>query len=157
MMQQQDRRSPSLPARLSSFVGRVDAIQAVATLLSQHRLVTLVGAPGVGKTRLAVEVASGLDGAHADAIAFVPLAGLAEPEPGAGPVAGVLGVAAQAGRPTTEVLQEHLHARRLLLVLDNCEHLLAACAALAEALLLRLSGPASCWRRAARRSGSTAR
>jgi predicted ATPase len=129
------RRLSSLPARLSSFVGRDDEIAAVLGLLRQHRLVTVVGAPGVGKTRLAIEVAARLDGDLSDRITFVSLAGLAEADLVPHAVASALGVPEQPGQSLTTTISEHLRDLAAVLVLDNCEHLSPACAALAEMLL----------------------
>jgi non-specific serine/threonine protein kinase len=135
-------RRDNLPAEISSFVGREAAIAEIAELLSLQRLVTLRGAPGVGKTRLALRVAGALrdrstgDEAPArDGVWVVELAALTEPNLVASTVASVLGLRAEDGRPPTEVLCDRLSDERLLLVLDNCEHLSDACAMLADALL----------------------
>ncbi|MFN8634192.1 MAG: tetratricopeptide repeat protein [Chloroflexota bacterium] len=128
-----------LPVRLTSFVGRERELTEVAGLLDRARLVTLVGAPGVGKTRLALELAQRLtDEAwdrFADGIAFVELASLTEPTFVPNVVAAALGIQERADRPLLALLAEQLATRHLLLVLDNCEHLILACATLVETLL----------------------
>jgi non-specific serine/threonine protein kinase len=128
-----DEPRHNLPARLSSFVGRERELTEVARLLEDARLVTLVGAPGVGKTRLALQVAEALRRRFSDGIWFIELAALAEPALVANAVAATLGVHDDPRRPPLTALADHLGGRRVLLVLDNCEHLVAACAELAEA------------------------
>src|SRR5207342_2164887 len=101
----------------------------------EARLVTLVGAPGVGKTRLALHLAHELQDRFADGAWFVELASIAEPSFVPDAVAATLGVQQRPDRPLVDTLAEHLEARHVLLVLDNCEHLLTACATLVEELL----------------------
>jgi len=125
----------NLPAEVSSFVGREAAIAEVADLLAAHRLVTLNGAPGVGKTRLGLRVAAELRDRFPDGVWLVELAALAEPDLVASMVASILNLREDGGRPPVEILQDHLRARQALLVLDNCEHLLDACATLVDTLL----------------------
>ncbi|MBK7079820.1 MAG: AAA family ATPase [Betaproteobacteria bacterium] len=93
-------------------------------MLTQHRLVTLVGVGGIGKTRLALRLATGVVDAHADGVWFVDLAPVSDPRLVANVVASTLGVKEEAGRPLVEALQRFVEDRTLLLVLDNCEHLL---------------------------------
>ncbi|HWE60958.1 MAG TPA: tetratricopeptide repeat protein, partial [Chloroflexota bacterium] len=130
----------NLPAALSSFIGREREQARVRALLASNRLVTLTGTGGVGKTRLALAVAEGLVNAYPDGVWLVELASLAEPAQVPGAVATALGLREQAGRPMRELLIDYLSTRRLLLLLDNCEHLVAACAALATALLRSCPG-----------------
>jgi predicted ATPase/DNA-binding SARP family transcriptional activator len=125
----------NLPLLLSSFVGRQREMAAVERLLAANRLVTLTGTGGCGKTRLAIEVAAGARTAYPDGVWLVELAGLSDPGLIAPVAAQVLGVREQPGRAPAEVLADHLQARRLLIVLDNCEHLVAESARLAETLL----------------------
>jgi predicted ATPase/transcriptional regulator with XRE-family HTH domain len=124
----------NLPAMLSSFVGREREVAAVRRRLATTRLLTLTGPGGIGKTRLALEAAGALNG-FADGVWLVELAPVTEPEIVPQAVAQALGVREERARPLRESLIEHLEAKRLLLVLDNCEHVQAACAELAERLL----------------------
>jgi predicted ATPase/class 3 adenylate cyclase len=130
----------NLPAAPSSFVGREHERAAVRTLLAEARLVTLVGSGGVGKTRLALAVAEELVDHYRDGVWLVELAALAEDRLVPQTVLETLGTREEAGRPLLATLTDHLKDRRLLLVLDNCEHLVTACAALAEAVLRRCPG-----------------
>ena len=125
----------NLPASLSSFIGREQALARVHELLAAHRLVSLVGAGGVGKTRLAVAVAEGILGVYPDGVWLVELAPLADPALVPGAVAQVLGLREEPSRSILETLRDQCGGRCLVLVLDNCEHLLAACTALAGTLL----------------------
>ena len=129
----------NLPASFASFVGRQREIEAVGRLLESHRLVTLAGAPGVGKTRLALRLAEQLQERYADGIWLVELAGLFEPTLVAAATARALGIREE-GRPPIEALRLDLRDRELLLILDNCEHLLDASAKVVEALLTSCPG-----------------
>src|SRR6266567_3641427 len=122
---------------LSSFIGRERELADVKRLLADTRLLTLTGPGGVGKTRLAIEVSRELNSGEtfADGVWFAGLAPLADAALLPQTTAAALGVHEEAGRPILETLEESLRARRLLLVLDNCEHLVAACADLADDLL----------------------
>ncbi len=124
-----------LPAPFSSFVGRVQEIAEVTGLLITARLVTLTGPPGVGKTRLALRVAAGLAKDYQDGAWLVELGSRTDPAGVAEAVASVLQVREQLGQPMTDTLVRHLRSRTMLLVLDNCEHLIGASAKLADALL----------------------
>ena len=140
----QSRERPlahNLPAPLTRFIGRQQHIAEVLHLIASHRLVTLTGAGGVGKTRLALEVGAAIAGASPalalefpDGVWLAGLAAVAEPGLAPGVLARVFGLVS-ASRAAQEILIDHLRHRRLLLILDNCEHLIQACAELAEALL----------------------
>jgi non-specific serine/threonine protein kinase len=124
-----------LPIPLTSFIGRERELAAVGVLLAQGRLLTLTGPGGVGKTRLATEVARGVAHNFPDGIWFAELAPVGEPALVPQAVATLLGVRDGAERSLTESIVAALGERAALLVLDNCEHLVGACAALASALL----------------------
>ena len=128
-------RNNNLPASLTSFVGREGALLEVKRLLSMGRLLTLTGAGGSGKTRLALEVARDLVGAYPEGAWLVELAPLSDPELVARAVAQALGVREQPGCSVQEALSNYLKPRQTLLVMDNCEHLVGAVAPLADALL----------------------
>jgi predicted ATPase len=125
----------NLPVQTTSFVGRENAVKELAEHVRAHRLVTLTGVGGVGKTRLAVQVAAELVSEFPDGVWFVELAPVGDPGALADVVATVLGVTAQAGLSMTASVIQALSGRRLLVVLDNCEHLLDAVADFVEQLL----------------------
>jgi predicted ATPase len=125
----------NLPLEVSSFVGREEELAEVGRLLAGAHVLTLVGAGGSGKTRLALRAAREATEGFADGAWLVELAPLADPSLVPEAVAGVLGVREQAGLSTVEALTRYLQDRELLLLLDNCEHLVDACAALVDALL----------------------
>ena len=120
-------RSHNLPAQLTSFVGRAGQIDEVRALLLDNRLVTLTGAGGAGKTRLAVEVAGQLAEEFEDGVWWVDLAPVADPVVVPITVARTLGLPDQPGRSPLETVQRFIGDRKILLLLDNCEHLLDAC------------------------------
>jgi non-specific serine/threonine protein kinase len=125
----------NLPSRVSAFIGREAELAEVRALVGGSRLVTLTGTGGAGKTRLGLEAAAGLADGTRDGVWFADLAPLGDPELVAVAVADVLEVRLEPGRPVLEALVAAMRGRRLLLVLDNCEHLIGACAKLADALL----------------------
>jgi hypothetical protein len=124
----------NLPTRLTSFIGRSAQLGDIHRLLAEHRLVTLTGPGGAGKTRLALEAASRLD-RFADGVWLVRLAGLGDATRVARAIADALGVADDAG-PAKDRLGRYLRERELLVLLDNCEHVVDACATLVEYLLV---------------------
>jgi predicted ATPase/class 3 adenylate cyclase/DNA-binding CsgD family transcriptional regulator len=127
--------STRLPAQLTSFVGRDGQLTQLRELLAQNRVVTLTGAGGVGKTRLAIQLAAQLAGEFGDGVWYVDLAPITDPELVGVTVARALGLPDQPGRSTTDSLLRFVRDRQLLVVLDNCEHLLDASAELVVALL----------------------
>ncbi len=128
-------RPNNLPIQLTSFIGREQEIAAVKESLSTTRLVTLTGPGGSGKTRLALEVAADLLEHYPDGVWLAQLAPMSEPTLVPKAVASALGIPEQPGRPLTETVVDYLQPRAPLLLLDNCEHLLEACARMADALL----------------------
>jgi predicted ATPase/DNA-binding SARP family transcriptional activator/tetratricopeptide (TPR) repeat protein len=124
-----------IPRPLTRLIGREAEVREVAEHLAQARLVTLTGAGGVGKSRLAIRVAEGAARAFPDGVWFVELAPLTDVGLVPQSVAQVLELPEQPGRPRIQTLVEFLQPKTVLLVLDNCEHLVAGCAALAERLL----------------------
>ena len=129
-----NRDPAALPLSLTAFVGRETELGEIATLLRDERLITLTGAAGIGKTRTALEVARSLIVA-ADQACFVALAAVADASLVATTIASVLRVKPLMDRPAIESLLAHLKNKRLLLILDNCEHLITEAARIVEALL----------------------
>ncbi|MEV1177118.1 LuxR C-terminal-related transcriptional regulator [Nonomuraea sp. NPDC049784] len=129
-----------LPSELNSFVGRRHEIAEVKRLLSEARLVTLVGVGGVGKTRLALRAGYDLRRSFHDGVWLVELAALESPELLLQTVTESLEIQDRSVRPSIEVLIDHLHDKHLLLILDNCEHLLEHCARMAETLMRTVPG-----------------
>ncbi len=124
-----------VPRPLTALVGRTDEVREITARVGATRLLTLTGAGGVGKSRLATQVATDLMGELAGGAWFVELAPLADPELVLPTVASVLGVHEAPGRPLFDRLVTSLRSRRVFLVLDNCEHVLDAAGGLAERLL----------------------
>lgn len=108
-----------MPASLTSFIGREREVSEAKLFLSHTRLLTLSGAGGVGKTRLALEVARDLIGAYPDGVWLAELASLSEPDLVPQAIAAALGVREQPGRSLTDTLTDALHAKEMLLVLDK--------------------------------------
>ena len=132
--------SQHLPVQLTSFVGREAELTQIHAILSGNRLVTLTGAGGAGKTRLAIQIAGQLSGEIDDGVWYVDLAPITDPELVPVTVARALGLPDQPGRSTMDTLTRFLAGRHTLVVLDNCEHLLDASAALTNALLGAAAG-----------------
>jgi predicted ATPase len=128
-------RAGSLPAQLTPFIGRAQEVEAVRQLLRRNRLVTLTGAGGVGKTRLAIEVAQTVRDDFADGVWLVEFAPLADLAQVAQAVVDVFGIQLRPGARPLQALTTFLKDQCPLVLLDNCEHLVSACAELAEALL----------------------
>jgi predicted ATPase len=127
----------NLPVQSTSFIGREGQVVQVAGLVRERRLVTLTGVGGVGKTRLALEVADWVDEDFPDGIWLVELAAIGDPASVPDAVATTLGITVRADLSVTGSITDALVGRRLLLVLDNCEHVLGAAADLVEAILAR--------------------
>jgi predicted ATPase/class 3 adenylate cyclase/tetratricopeptide (TPR) repeat protein len=125
----------NLPVQLTSFIGREKEIREVRQLLETHRLVTLTGSGGAGKTRLSLQVAAEVLDRFKDGVWFIELAPLSDPDLVPNTVASALGVREEPGRSLATTLLDWLGSRELLLVVDNCEHLIESCAIYAQAVL----------------------
>jgi len=134
---QSARTQGNLPLQITSFIGREDEIQKVQDMFASASLVTLTGPGGCGKTRLAVEVAQRSAGQFPQGVWLVELASLADPTYVPQTVAASLGLREARECSWESILIDHLRDRRLLLVIDNCEHLIDACAQLAGEILRR--------------------
>lgn len=130
-----DARPNNLPIQLTSFIGREREMAEVKRLLSVSRLVTLTGSGGAGKTRLALQVAAEILDGYPDGVWLAEFAPITDPALVPKTVASAMSVPEQPGRDIANTLVEALRPRTVLLVLDNCEHLLAACRNLAATLL----------------------
>ena len=128
-------KANNLPIQATSFIGRAGEQAAIVRLLSSHRLVTLTGAGGIGKTRLSIAIGTELLAQYSDGVWFVELASLADPAFVFQTIATALGLRVVESRLDLTILTSHLHDKRLLLILDNCEHLVHACAQFADAIL----------------------
>jgi predicted ATPase/class 3 adenylate cyclase/DNA-binding CsgD family transcriptional regulator len=127
----------NLPQQLSSLVGREKTVEDVAELVRAHALVTLSGVGGVGKTRLALEVGDEVAGEFPDGVFLVELASVGDPASVPAAIATVLGITPQADTALIDAVADALAGRRLLLVVDNCEHVLAAAGSAIEAIFGR--------------------
>ena len=130
----------NLPAELTSFIGRERELAELKPLLSASHLLTLTGPGGTGKTRLALRLAADELETFADGAWLVELAPLGDPTLLTQTVAATLGLQEEQGRATLDVLTDYLRAKTLLLILDNCEHLIESCAQLADGLLRAAPG-----------------
>ncbi|HXW80116.1 MAG TPA: hypothetical protein VEJ84_11500, partial [Acidimicrobiales bacterium] len=135
-----DRYPHNLPVQLTSLVGRDDVVSEICALLAGHGLVTLTGSGGCGKTRLALQVAGEALGARAQEAWFVDLSALADPSLVPGAAMAAIGLQEVHDQSHTETLTASLAERAALVVLDNCEHVLAATASLTEALVSTCGG-----------------
>jgi len=125
----------NLPGQVSAFIGREAELAEVHRLITAFRLVTLTGSAGVGKTRLGLQAAAGLIDASGDGVWFADLSPLHDPDLVAGTVASVLGIPEDPGRSAVLTLVDAVGERSMLVLLDNCEHVIDTCAKLADALL----------------------
>jgi predicted ATPase/DNA-binding winged helix-turn-helix (wHTH) protein len=130
-----DDRRHNLPVPLTNFIGRDREISDLVQLTASTRLLTLTGAGGCGKTRLSLELAAKVLDRFPDGVWVVDLAAVNNPSLVTPTVAAVLDVREGPHRPIRDALREYVHGRQMLVVLDNCEHLMTACAELAESLL----------------------
>jgi hypothetical protein len=125
----------NLPEAVSELIGREDELREIVNLAAGHRLVTLTGAGGIGKTRLGLAVARQLLPQFADGVWLAEFSPLAGPGLVAATVAGAVGFELSGGEVSTQRVAHALADRRLLLVLDTCEHVIAAAAAMTESAL----------------------
>jgi predicted ATPase/transcriptional regulator with XRE-family HTH domain len=125
----------NLPAPVAGFVGRTCELAELGKLAGRHRLVTIVGTGGVGKTRLAIETAAAQLEEHRDRVWFADLAGLSDPAGVTATVASAIGMRQISGRPIEQLLMERVGGMRALLVIDNCEHLVGSVAATIQQIL----------------------
>ncbi len=130
----------NLPEEPNSFIGREHELDELRRFLAVTRALTLCGPGGIGKTRLALRILAALADEFPDGIWFIELADLRQPDLVVSRVASVIGVDEERGRPLLETLADALRTRRLLLALDNCEHLIDACASVCERLLASSPG-----------------
>ncbi len=128
-----------LPAQLTTFIGRGTQMDEISGILTENRLVTLTGAGGAGKTRLAIEVAAQMASQFPDGVWYADLAPITHPEVVPLAVARALGLPDQPGSSITDALLRYIRDRHMLLVFDNCEHLLEASAALVNDMLAACS------------------
>jgi predicted ATPase/class 3 adenylate cyclase/DNA-binding NarL/FixJ family response regulator len=127
--------SQQLPTQLTAFIGRDAELSQVRHLLAENRLVTLTGSGGVGKTRLAIQIAGQMTNEFADGILYVDLAPITDPDLVPTTMARALGLPDEPGRSTADTLARFVADRQMLVILDNCEHLLDATAALINSLI----------------------
>ncbi len=125
----------NLPLQLTSFIGRERELEKIKELLDKTRLLTLTGSGGCGKTRLSLQAAADVLDTFPDGVWLVELAPITDPDLVPKAVADVLGIEEQPGKTLIQVLTESLKSKTMLLVLDNCEHLLDACAHVSDSLL----------------------
>ncbi|HVN33866.1 MAG TPA: adenylate/guanylate cyclase domain-containing protein, partial [Casimicrobiaceae bacterium] len=125
----------NLPQQLTSFIGRERELEEAKDLLKSARLVTLLGMGGLGKTRLSLQIGADLMDGYPDGVWFVDLAPIRDDALVLSEAAQVLGVQEEPGRALVQTLSAHLKSRKLLLIFDNCEHLVSASATLANTLL----------------------
>ena len=125
----------NLPAHLSSFIGRKKEIEAIKQLISEHRLLTLTGAGGCGKTRLAIQTAMEVFADYSDGVWLVELAPVTVPGHIDQAIAEIFKIKEQPGSALLQIITHYLKNKNLLLILDNCEHLITACSEIVEQIL----------------------
>lgn len=130
-----DNLPNNLPTQLTSFVGREKVLSEVKQLLKNTRMLTLIGPGGTGKTRLSIQAASEVLEQYPDGVWFVELAPILDPQLVPRMTAITIGLRDESQRPVIDSLCEYLRKKKLLIVLDNCEHLVDACAQLADRIL----------------------
>src|SRR5579872_3244359 len=142
MTHRQDASPANLPSPLNRFIGREQEIVEIMGLLPTTQLLTLTGTGGCGKTRLALRIGAEASSTRAfpHGVCWVELAALTDPVLIPQQIASSLGIVEQAGRRLTAMLSDFLQPKKLLLILDNCEHLVTACAHLVELLLSTCPG-----------------
>ena len=134
------KKKHNLPVQLTSFIGREKEIEEIKSLLIEHRLITITGAGGCGKTRLAIEAVTDLINEFDDGVWFVDLAPITEPDLIPEAIAGVLKVKEEPQRPLVESIITRWKEKNVVIVLDNCEHLVEACSRTVEHLLREVPG-----------------
>ena len=140
MLRSVDYFAGNLPQQLSSLVGREQMVAEVAELVRSNRFVTLTGVGGVGKTRLALEVGAEVAGEFPDGVWMVELASVGDPSSVSSAIANALGITPQGDAALIDTVADALRGRDLLIVVDNCEHVLAAARSAVDAILGR-TGP----------------
>ncbi len=125
----------NLPQQVTSFIGRERELSEAKTLLGNTRLLTLLGMGGLGKTRLSLQIGADVLEKYPDGVWFIDLAPIKDPTLVPNVAAQVLGVREESGKPMLQTLCAYIKEHKLLLIIDNCEHLIGACASLADALL----------------------
>jgi hypothetical protein len=125
----------NLPAQLTSFVGRKKELEDVSRLLHNAHLLTLIGPGGTGKTRLSIQAASEMLDRYPDGVWLVELAPIAEPALVPRTTAIAIGLRDEPQRPVIDMLYDYLREKKMLIILDNCEHLVGACAQMADGIL----------------------
>lgn len=135
-----DARANNLPAQLTSFIGREDEMKNIKELLKHSRLVTLLGTGGAGKTRLTIQIAADLIDEFANGVWFIELASVSDPEYLAQTIANLFSLQSQMSQDIEEALINYLSEKEILLIFDNCEHIIDSCSVLAEKLLMSSPG-----------------
>jgi predicted ATPase len=130
-----DRVRHNLPAALTTFVGQTGLIDELHVLLAEHRMITLTGPGGVGKTRVALELGHACVSEYDDGVWLIDLSAVTDPEAVDDMTAAGLGLQEEPDRSLRDTLVDHLRDRRVLIIFDNCEHVIAAAATMADAVV----------------------